>query len=219
VSSELAEDAVAFDKQLSTAMSAALASGLDGAFISGTGAGQPLGILNSPALKVISKVTTPAQSTGTLFVINLASMLAGLTPGSYARSTWLVHPTVVPHLVNLQSTAVGQASADVIGITTSNAVSWDGAGNIRIFGRPCIVSDSCAAFSSANDILLCDLSQYIIGMRRDAVMEVDRSVYFASDEIGFRLTLRLDGMPAASAATKLRDGTLTVSPFVAMGAR
>ena len=47
----------------------------------------------------------------------------------------------------------------------------------------------------------------------------DNSVYFASDEIAFRLTLRMDGQPQDAAATKLRDGTNTVSPFVALGAR
>lgn len=55
VSSELTEDAVAFDVALSNAMTAAVSIGLDVAFIQGTGAGQPLGILNSPALITVAK--------------------------------------------------------------------------------------------------------------------------------------------------------------------
>jgi len=68
-------------------------------------------------------------------------------------------------------------------------------------------------------VILADLSQYAIGIRRDITIERSNDVYFASDEIGFRMRLRLDGQALASSATKLRDGTNTVSPFVALGAR
>jgi len=81
------------------------------------------------------------------------------------------------------------------------------------------VTDACNVLSAAGDIALCDLSQYAVGLRRDASIEIARDTYFASDEIGFKLRLRLDGQPLAGAATKLRDGTNTVSPFVILGAR
>ena len=41
---------------------------------------------------------------------------------------------------------------------------------LRIFGRPCIVTDACSALSSLGDIILADLSQYLIGMRAEAVI-------------------------------------------------
>ena len=62
VSSELAADAPNFDSQLSTAMSAAIAAGVDAACVSGDGAGQPLGMLNSGAMISVAKVSTvPVQ--------------------------------------------------------------------------------------------------------------------------------------------------------------
>lgn len=81
VSSELAEDAIAFDTQLRSAMVAAVGAGLDGAFVSRTGAGMPLGILNSPCL--ITQVKESGQAANTLMLQNLAGMLARLTPASY----------------------------------------------------------------------------------------------------------------------------------------
>src|SRR5207253_2798204 len=102
VSSELAEDVGAFDQQLSAALIAAVAAGLDGAFLSGTGAGQPLGILNAPALITVTKETSPStQAANTLLLANLAKMLARLSPGSYRSAVWMVHPTVLPALLQL----------------------------------------------------------------------------------------------------------------------
>jgi HK97 family phage major capsid protein len=217
VSSELAEDAVAFDSQLSTAMQACVAGGLDFAYMAGTGSGQPLGIINAAATITIAKESGQAGST--LLLQNLAKMFGSLTPGSYSKAMWLANPTVIPKLMQLAIVVQNVAGAENVGGSTAGAVTFDANGGIRIFGRPVAFTDACAAFSSAGDIVLVDLSQYVIGFRREATMIVDRSVYFASDELGFRLTLRTDGQPSASAATKLRDGTNTVSPFVALGAR
>lgn len=47
----------------------------------------------------------------------------------------------------------------------------------------------------------------------------DTSQFFDTDEIAFRLTLRLDGQPEDAAPIKLRVGTNTVSPFVVLQAR
>jgi len=219
VGSELAEDAPAFDRQLSTAMTQAVASGLDGAFLSsaGTGVGIPLSILNSPCLITVTKES--GQAASTLFLQNLANMLARLTPSAYKRSSWLVHPTVLPSLLQLTVIVKNVGGSENVGGGLAAAVVQGADGVLRIFGRPVAVTDACSAFSSAGDVVLADLSQYAIAMRRDARIELSRDAYFASDEIGFKLTLRLDGMPTASAPTKLRDGTNTVSPFIALGAR
>jgi HK97 family phage major capsid protein len=217
VSSELAEDAPAFDRQLSTTMSAAVAAGLDGVFVSGTGAGQPLGILKAPALIVVAKES--GQAASTLFLQNLSKMLARLTPAAYKRSTWLVHPTVLPALLDLTVVVKNVAGTENVGGGHAAAVVQGADGQLRIFGRPVAVTDACSAFSSEGDVVLADLSAYGIGMRRDARIEMSRDAHFSSDELAFKLTMRLDGLPFASVPTKLRDGTNTVSPFVALGAR
>jgi HK97 family phage major capsid protein len=146
-------------------------------------------------------------------------MLARLTPASYSRSVWLVHPTVLPSLLDLTVVVKNVAGTENVGGGHAAAVVQGADGQLRIYGRPVLVTDAASAFSSAGDVILADLSQYAIGLRRDATIEQSRDAYFASDEIGFKLRLRLDGQPMAATATKLRDGTNTVSPFVALGAR
>lgn len=210
VSNELAADAPAFDAQLGQAMVAAVAIGLDTAFLSGTGVGQPLGVLNAPGTITVAKET--AQSPGTVLMPNLAAMVGRLSPSSFKRSVWLVHPTVVPKLY-LMRYAVGDSSGFV------QSIDQDADGTLRIFGRPVEITEACAPLSSAGDIMLCDFSRYAVGLRADASIKRDESVYFASDELAFRLTLRVDGQPQDGEATKLRDGTNTVAPFVVLGAR
>lgn len=217
VSNELAADAIAFDQQLNTAMVQAVAAGLDLAFISGTGAGMPLGILNSPTLITVTKES--GQAANTLLLQNLAKMVGRLSPSSYANSLWLVHPTLVPLLYTLAVVVQNVAGTENVGGSTAAAVTVDANGQLRIYGRPAMVTDACSALSSAGDIVLADLSKYVVGLRADATIRRDDSRYFDSDEIAFRLTLRVDGQPQDATAQKLRDGTNTVSPFVTLGAR
>ena len=217
VSSELAADAPNFDAMLSQAMTAAVAAGLDYAFINGTGAGQPLGVINGPSTITVAKES--AQAANTLLLQNLANMVGRLLPASFARSVWFAHPTLVPLLYQMSYTTKNVAGSENVGGGHVQAVGHDSAGNLTIFGRPALVTDACSVLSAKGDIVLCDPMRYLITMRQDVRLARDTSVYFGSDEIGFRLTLRLDGAPEDGEPTKLRDGTNTVSPFVTLAAR
>lgn len=217
VSSELQEDAIAFDAQLSSAMVAAVAAGLDSVFVNGTGAAQPMGILNGGPLVTVTK--EGGQASGTLLLQNLAKMVGRLHPQSFARSRWLVHPTVVPALYLLSFTVKNVAGTENVGGSFVQAVTQDADGTLRIFGRPCDVSDACAPLGTVGDVILADWTRYLIGMRRDAVIAKDASRYFDTDEIAFRLTLRVAAQPGDATTTKLRDGTNTVAPFVVIETR
>lgn len=217
VSQELASDVPMFDRQLGAAMVAALAEGLDIAFMSGTGAGMPLGIINAPNAIVVSK--EGSQAANTILLQNVTKMFARLAPKSYSRAVWLIHPTTIPALLTLAVVVQNVAATENVGGSTAGAVTVDASGQIRIFGRPTIVTDACAALSSQGDIALVDLAKYLIGLRADAVIAKDESRYFDSDEIAFKLTIRVDGQPADKEAAKLRDGTNTVSSSVLLQAR
>lgn len=219
ISSELVEDVVSFDKMLSTAMTAAVAAGLDAVFLNGTGAGQPAGIIGSPAAIVIAKESSPAQPTGTVWLQNLAKMLGRLSPTSFGSAVWLVHPTTLPMLYTMVVVIQNVAATENVGGSFTGAVTQSADGTLRIFGRPVIVTEAVSTLSSAGDVVLADLSRYLVCMRREAFIELNRAVYFNTDEIGIKMTLRLNGQPLASTPTKLRDGSSTVSPYVVLGAR
>jgi HK97 family phage major capsid protein len=216
VSAELAEDAPLFDKQLSAAMREAVAAGLDAVFLNGTGAGQPLGVLNSGAL---ISVTKESGQSGTLLLQNLAKIAGRLSPASFGRARWLVHPTVVPSLYGMSYTVKNVAGTENVGGSYVQAITQDASGELRIFGRPVDVSDACAPLGTVGDVILADWSRYVIALRKDVTIARDTSRYFDSDELAFKLILRLDAQPQDQAAMKLRDGTNTVSPFVTVETR
>lgn len=217
VTAELAADAPNFDAMLSSAMTAAVAAGLDSAFINGSGAGQPLGVINAPATIIVSKES--GQASNTLLLANLAKIVGRLMPASFARSVWFVHPTLVPTLYQMSYVVKNVAGSENVGGSFVPAVSHDADGNLTIFGRPALVTDACSVLSSKGDIVLADPTRYLVMMRSDVRLVRDQSVYFDTDEIAFKLTMRFDGLPQDSEPTKLRDGTNTVSPFVVLEAR
>lgn len=217
VSNELLSDAPNFDRQLNEAAVAAVASGLDLAFISGSGAGQPLGILNAPNLVTVA--AEGGQAADTVLLQNLAKMVGRLSPASYSSARWLVHPTCVPQLYLMSYTVKNVAGTENVGGTAAQAITMGPDGSLRIFGLPAVVTDACAPVGDVGDLILADLSRYIVGLRAEATILRDQSRYFDSDETAFRLIVRVDGQPADAVATKLRDGTNTVSPFVTLAAR
>jgi HK97 family phage major capsid protein len=217
VSSELMDDAPNFDQALSQAMVAAVVAGLDYAFIAGTGAGMPLGMLDAPATIEVPK--EGGQAANTLLLQNLAKMVGRLDPASFVRSVWFVHPTVVPLLYLLSYTVKNVAGSENVGGSHVQAVTHDADGNLRIFGRPALVTDACSPLSNRGDIMLADPMRYMVALRNDMRLVRDTSQFFDTDEIAFRLTLRLDGMPEDPQPIKLRYGTNTVSPFVVLQAR
>jgi HK97 family phage major capsid protein len=216
VSSELLEDGHVFDVALQAAMAAAVQIGLDVAFIAGIGAAQPLGITNAPA--TITVVKESGQAANTIFVQNLANMLGKLSPASYAKAVWFVHPTCVSKLLQMTVVVQNVAGTENVGGSTAGLVTQQD-GVLRIAGKEVIVTEACSVLSTAGDVILADVSQYAVGLRRDVTILQSQHVYLTTDEVAFRLRLRLDGQPLAAGPTKLKDGTATVSPFVILGAR
>jgi HK97 family phage major capsid protein len=216
VSNELAGDAPNFDRQLTAAMAAAVAAGLDAAFLAGTGAGQPLGILNAPC--TISVAAEGGQAADTVSLTNVSKMAARLEPASYRNSVWLAHPTVLPQLYQLAVVIRNVANTENVGGSAAGITS-NADGSLSIYGRPVLITESCAPVGDVGDLILADLSKYVVGLRADASIAIDGSRYFDTDELAFRLIVRVDGQPMHAAPRKLRDGTNTVSPFVTLAAR
>ena len=210
VSNECAEDVPMFSRRLEVAVVNGIAAGLDYAFVFGDGAGRPLGIMNSPALITQSK--EGSQSADTIVEANILKMSSRLAPSCWANSVWLASPTALAQLLTLS-----QATGPNAGGRTALFTERDG--SLFLATRPLIVSDSCAPIGDTGDLILCDLSKYLIALRRDARLESSIHAKFDTDQLAVRMVLRLDGAPEWPAARILRDGTNTVSAFVALEAR
>ena len=85
---------------------------------------------------------------------------------------------------------------------------------------PVIFTEKTPVVGSAGDVLLADFRYYLIGDRQATTIEstpfTDKWIY---DLTTWRVVHRVDGQPWLSAPITLTDGTLTVSPFVILGAK
>lgn len=216
-SNELAEDAPGFERLLGDALVAGLSWYLDLACLVGTGAGQPLGILNDPALIQVAKETAPAQASGTIVYENLAKMLARLHPACLGNSIWIANPTTIPQLLGLTVRVQNAGGTDYVGGSHLPVLSQTG-GQFAMLTRPVFFTEKLPALGSVGDILLVDPSQYILGLRRQVSIEKSQHVYFSSDEAAYRAILRADGQGKWSKPMTPKNGD-TLSWCVALATR
>jgi HK97 family phage major capsid protein len=181
----------------------------DAAFISGSGAGQPQGLLNASCKIEVSKET--GQSADTIILENLNSMLSRLYMGGFKNSVWIVSQTALPQLLTL-SLAVGTGGSASLVMTEQN-------GEYKIFGRPVIFSEHMEEVGTAGDIILTDLSQYVVGLKEELRIDLSGHVFFETDELAMRLISRLDGQSLWDEPLTLKGSGTTVSPIITLAER
>jgi HK97 family phage major capsid protein len=86
-------------------------------------------------------------------------------------------------------------------------------------GRPVIPVEYCSTLGTVGDIVLADLSQYIVIDKGGVQTAESIHVRFAYDERTFRATYRIDGQPWHRSAITPANGSNTQSPFVALATR
>lgn len=210
ITDELLEDSAASISAMNTALVNATAAGLDLGFVFGAGTGQPVGVMNAPCLVTVSK--EGGQTAATIVEANILKMAARLAPSSWGRAVWFVHPTTLPQLLTLAQATGPNAGGRTVVLTERD-------GSLFLLTRPVIVTDACAPLGTTGDIILGDWSKYVVALRHDIRIQTSIHLYFGSGETAVRLLIRVGGQPEIDAPIKLRDGTNTVSPFVALETR
>lgn len=213
VTDELLDDATALAAYLPGKTAASIRWKTDEAILFGTGAGQPVGAMNSNALVVVAKDS--GQATMTLSASNIANMMARLPVGSYGRAVWLVNPDVLPLLDTM---TLGNYP---IYMPTGGGDRSMGASPYGVLkGRPVVVSEHASAVSTQSDVSLLDLSYYrAITSRGGIQTATSMHLYFDADATAFRTTFRVDGAPKIENAITPPKSTNKRSPFVTLAAR
>jgi HK97 family phage major capsid protein len=208
-SSELAQDIPGGESQIINICGKGLSWYRDKAFLKGSGAGEPLGILNASCLVTVAKET--GQVADTIVYENLTKMMSRMFSGSFGKSFWLAHQSTIPQFLTL-SVQIG-LEGQHIPVMTRNG------GGFEILTRPVIFSEKTEKLGDLGDIMLIDASQYVVGLRSEMRFDMSIHVHFSTDELLARLIERHDGQPLWDSALILEDGTTTVSPFVALAER
>jgi len=209
----LSDSAISIEPMIREMFSDGMRYTLEYSFLWGTGANQPLGVMNAPCLVSVAKENL--QGADTIVTENILKMYARLYKKDGAF--WLINQDVFPQLPMLSITG-GTASVPVY--VPANGLA--GAPYGTLLGLPVYFSEQCDTVGDQGDIILGQWSQYLVGQKAGAdVVDYASSIHlrFDYDEQAFRFTTRIDGQPWWKAALATRNSANTLSPFVVLDAR
>jgi HK97 family phage major capsid protein len=206
---EVLQDARVLEQELMSAIPAELAFMLDDDILQGVGAQGCQGVLAHPCIVSVAKEV--GQAAKTIVYENLINMWSRrFARGQYE---WFVNQDCEPQL-NLLAHAVGA------GVLPPNFVTYGPDGTLRIFGRPVVTTEFNATLGTTGDILLADFSQYKLANIGGVQAASSMHVQFLTDQMCYRFTRRVDGMPTWKTVLTPYKGTgNTVSPFIILAVR
>jgi HK97 family phage major capsid protein len=221
VSDEMLEDARGFESWLMAKVPGLMSHKINSAIVSGTGAGQPLGILNSPSLISVAKETS--QPADTVWFTNITKMYSRIYAPWRRNMVWLINQDLEPSLAGMAFQATGASSmlpgtSAVPAYLPANGLS--GSPYATLMGRPVIPLEACKTVGDQGDIIGVDLRQYWL-LRKAAGMRSDTSIhlYFDQAVTAFRFVFRVNGQPAWSSTIARENGSNTLSWAAVLDAR
>jgi len=212
---ELLMDATALEGFVREAFPGEFGFKLDDAIINGTGAGQPLGVLNAGCLVTVAKES--GQAADTVVAENIVKMYARRFAGQTGNYAWFYNQNIEPQLFTM-SLAVGTGGIPIY--MPPGGLSDAPYG--RLMGLPAIAIEQAATLGDAGDIILANFQNgYVLAEKGGIQADVSIHVRFIYDESVFRFVMRVDGQPVrASALTPYKGGASdTQSHFVTLAAR
>jgi HK97 family phage major capsid protein len=209
---ELLDDAAALEGFIRAAFPSEFRFLVDDSIVNGTGAGQPLGILNAGCLVSVAKES--GQKAATIVAENVINMSSRIFASSFQNATWYINQNCLPQLYTM-SIAVGTGGQLVF--IPPGGLNQTPYGTL--LGRPVIPIEQCATLGTVGDIILADLNGYILATKGGIKSDMSIHVNFIYDESVFRFVLRIDGQPVRATTLTPYKGSTTLSHFVALATR
>jgi HK97 family phage major capsid protein len=176
----------------------------DGNVLNGNGSSQFTGIIGHAATLSVARQTASQFS-----LVDAANMSAQMLPSSRNRACWVLSPGAWGQLLTFKD-AAGR-------IVFWTGLDVTGAPAATLFGLPVYVNEHSPSLGTAGDVLLVDLSGYIIAQRMDISLMASTEFAFGQDLVTYRMVARYNGIPTYTAPFTLSNGTDTVSYAVQLG--
>lgn len=180
--------------------------------IRGDGAGKCLGILNAPCLVTIAKET--GQAADTVVTENILKMWKCRK----GRNLVWIYNQELEDQLNTLTLAIGTGGTEMKLFQEPTGANAFG----TIKGVPAIPSEVASGAGDVGDIILADLSQYLLIDKGGIQAAESLHIMFLTDENTFRFIYRVNGQPMAKSKItpyKRTDTNFYVSPFVTLAAR
>lgn len=216
---ELLQDSTALESILMQAFPEEFSFSIEREIFEGQGAGEMLGVLNSPALVSVAKETS--QVAATIVAENVMKMWARCWSRSRANAVWFINQDCEPTLYQMNVKIKNVAGTENVGgmPVYIGPGGLSGSQYATLYGRPVIPVEYCATVGTKGDIMLMDMSQYLVIDKGGLQSAQSMHVRFLNDEQTFRWTIRNDGQPIWNAPLTPFKGTNTLSPFISLDVR
>lgn len=209
---EQLEDSAAFAAYADKVVPLELAFRLDDNLYNGPGAGAPLGFMNSGALLTVTK---DAGDTGAVISNNDIFNMWKRRWGGTADLVWFINQDVEAQLWNLER---GSGTAVELLYTPPGMRGNNGSYGVMM-GAPVIPVEYAATLGTPGDIVLANMSQYCFAPKGGIKQDSSIHVQFLTGQQVFRWQVRHDGQPFWKKPLTPKNGSNTLSPFIALSAR
>jgi len=176
--------------------------------INGTGAGEHMGILNSPCL--ISVAKEDSQSADTINGTNIVKMRARVW--NYNQAIWLANPDTYEQLVSVH---VSGTNGDHFLFNPARGIDVPD----TLLGRPIFFTEYASTLGDKGDLICGVWSEYLEGIYQPLQSAESIHVRFVENERTFKFTTRNAGAPWWKAALTPKNSSDTLSPFVTLAER
>lgn len=172
-------------------------------FLQGTGVGQPLGVINSPAT-----ITLTRNTTVTILFADVTAMIDRFMGGP--KAVWIINKA---------------CRSKIIALVDANGNSIWIQGNLAkvipdtLMGIPIIWTYKVPAVGTKGDIGLYDFSKYIIKDGYGPAFAKSEHVYFLSNRTCLKMFGNVDGKPWLKGTLTADDNSTEISPFVVLSTK
>jgi HK97 family phage major capsid protein len=180
--------------------------------INDLGGGQILGVLQSNALVSVAK--EQGQPAASIVFENINKMWSRMWARSRKNAVWLINQDCEPAL---DSMAIPVGTGGLPVYLPAGGLSEDRLARLK--GAPVIPTEFNPTLGTVGDIMLVDLSQYLLIDKGGPQSDSSVHVRFINNEMTFRFVYRVDGRPLWNTVLTPAKGANTLSPFVALATR
>ena len=204
VTNRLLRDSSAIESILTSAFESEFGFLVDNSIYRGTGAGQMLGILQSPALVSVTRNVDP--------LVTLLDMYEAMPARLKSSATWFYHASWLSTLISLKLGDFPVWMPPGTPITGG----LQGTPSAMILGRPAMELEQATGTAAPGDIAFCNMGEYVVIEKENEGISFDQSMHvaFLTNEMAFRWVYRINGQPIMKSSVLRFTGSTYVSPFV-----
>jgi len=176
------------DTYLRNLFAEAVAYAEDIAYLTGSGEGEPMGIINCPGVHTVNRKTASKVTYEDFLEMESLVAREGLSP------IWVISRLAMKSVKQL-----ADANNNLIWVPPTATEPG------TIIGYPYVVTDKLPALGNKGDVIFGDFRYYYIGDKKALAIAMSEHARFTKNEVLLRFTIEVDGSPVAPGAFAVLD--------------